>query len=104
MQAIRDRIKEILTPRYLGVAVETLVEQLTPVLRGWAVYFCRGNSVRAFAQIDSYVHERLALFASKKHQQAGRGWETRYSVSWLRELGVFCLSGTYRRCSLRRPR
>ncbi len=94
MQAIRRRIKELLTPGYVGVAVETLVEQLTPVLRGWAAYFSRGSSVRAFAQIDSYVHERLALFASKKHKQVGRGWKTRYPESWLRELGVFCLSGT----------
>lgn len=93
MQAIRTRIKEILTPGYAGMAVEALVERLTPVLRGWAAYFSRGNSARAFAQIDSYVHERLALFASTKRKQAGRGWRTRYPLSWLRELGVFRLSG-----------
>jgi RNA-directed DNA polymerase len=75
------------------VAVEILVERLTPVLRGWAAYFNRGNSARAFALIDSYVHERLALFASKKRKQAGRGWQKRYPLSWLRELGVFRLSG-----------
>ena len=93
MQAIRTQIKEILTPGYLGVAVETLVERLTPVLRGWAAYFSRGNSARAFALIDSYVHERLAVFASRKRKQAGWGWQKRYPLSWLRELGVFRLSG-----------
>jgi hypothetical protein len=100
MQAIRHRIKELLTPGYLGVAAETLVEQLTPVLRGWTVYFRRGNSARAFALIDSYVHERLALFVSKKHKQVGRGWKTRYPLSWLREIGVFRLSGTLVRSGL----
>jgi hypothetical protein len=100
MQAIRSRVKELLTPRYLGVAVETLAKQLTPVLRGWAAYFSRGNSARAFAQIDSYVHERLALFASKRHGRVGRGWKTRYPLAWLRKLGVFCLSGTRVRYAL----
>ncbi len=34
MQAMRTRIEEILTPGYVGVAVETLAERLTPVLQG----------------------------------------------------------------------
>jgi len=93
MQAIRRRIKEILTPGYTGIGMQTLVEKLTPVLRGWGTYFGRGNSTRAFAQIDRYVHERLALLVSKRHQQVGRGWRTRYPASWLRTLGVFRLSG-----------
>ena len=93
LQAIRSRVKEILTPRYLGVAVEDLVTRLTPVLRGWAAYFQSGNSTRAFAQIDSYVHERLALFAARRQGRVGRGWTQRYPLSWLRKLGVFRLSG-----------
>jgi len=91
MQAIRTRVKEILTPRYSGVAVEDVVKRLTPVLRGWAAYFCAGNSSRAFAQIDSYVHERLALFVSKRQGRSGRGWIKRCPLAWLRKLGVFCL-------------
>lgn len=100
LQAIRTRVKEILTPRYLGVAVEDLVARLTPVLRGWAVYFRSGNSARAFAQIDSYVHERLALFASRRQGRIGRGWIKRYPLSWLRKLGVFRLSGCRVGCAL----
>ena len=94
MQTIRRRIKEILTPRYPGTPIAVLVERLTPVLRGWAAYFRQGNSAHAFEQINRYVHERLALFASKQHRQVGRGWRTRYPTAWLRELGVFRLSGT----------
>jgi hypothetical protein len=94
VQTIRRRIKEILTPRYPGTPIAILVARLTPVLRGWSVYFRQGNSARVFGQINRYVHERLALFASKQHRQVGRGWTTRYPTSWLRELGVFRLSGT----------
>ena len=100
LQAIRSRVKELLAPRYLGVAVEDLVKRLTPVLRGWAAYFHVGNSSRAFAQIDSYVHERLALFASKRAGRAGRGWTTRYPWAWSRKLGVFRLSGCRVGCAL----
>jgi group II intron reverse transcriptase/maturase len=100
MQAIRSRVKELLTPRYLGVAMEDLVKRLTPVLRGWAAYFHSGNSSRAFAQIDRYVHERLALFASKRQGRVGRGWKTRYPLAWLRKLGVFRLSGCRVGCAL----
>ncbi|MCL6507766.1 MAG: hypothetical protein K6T59_12135 [Bryobacteraceae bacterium] len=61
MQAIRRRIKELLTPGYMGVAVETLVEQLTPVLRGWATYFSRGNSA------EGELHARFDEGAMKKY-------------------------------------
>jgi hypothetical protein len=93
-QTIRRRIKEILTPRYPGTALAELVVRLNPVLRGWAAYFRQNNSAHVFEQINRYVHERLALFASKQRRQVGRGWKTRYPTSWLHKLGVFRLSGT----------
>jgi hypothetical protein len=40
------------------------VEQLNPILRGWGNYF-RWDSEAKFVAIDSYVHERVGLFASK---------------------------------------
>ena len=43
--------------------------------------------------VDSYVHERLAIFASRKHGLAGRNWATRYTYEWATRLGVFHLSG-----------
>jgi RNA-directed DNA polymerase len=94
MQTIRHRVKEVLTPGYWGTPIAILVARLTPVLRGWSAYFRQGNSAHAFEQINRYVHERLALFASKQHRQVGRGWKTRYPTSWLRDLGVFRLRGT----------
>ena len=74
------------------------VDRLYPYRRGYAArqlltLLRLGNSSRAFAQIDSYVHERLALFASKRHGRIGCGWTTRYPLAWLRKLGVFRLSG-----------
>jgi RNA-directed DNA polymerase len=55
-----------------------------------------GNSARKFTIIDSYVHERLAIFASTKHGLAGRNWQRRFTWAWCSRLGVYRLHGTVR--------
>lgn len=95
--AIRSRVKAVIGPRnQLSRSLSDVVAQLNPVLRGWGNYFRWGNSSRKFVQIDSYVHERLALFDSKKRGRSGRGWGKRHNVAWLRLLGVYRLTGTVR--------
>lgn len=95
--AIRSRVKAVIGPRnQLSRSLSDVVAQLNPVLRGWGNYFRWGNSSRKFVQIDSYVHERLALFDSKKRGRSGRGWGKRHNVAWLRSLGVYRLTGTVR--------
>ena len=54
-----------------------------------------GNSARKFAMIDSYVHERLAIFASIKHGLHGRN-QHRFTWVWFTSLGVYLLSGRVR--------
>ncbi|HYS40600.1 MAG TPA: hypothetical protein VEO01_33720 [Pseudonocardiaceae bacterium] len=56
-------------------------------------YFRNGNSGRKFNAIDGCVHERLAIFASRKHGLAGRNWTTRYTCARLSRLGVYRLTG-----------
>ncbi len=73
-----------------------VVEHLNPVLRGWGAYFRHGNSARKFAQIDSYVHERLAILASSKHGLAGAQLGQPLQLDWLAPLGVYRLTGTVR--------
>ena len=56
-----------------------------------------GNSARKFADIDSYVHERLAIFASIKHGlRYHRNWTRRFTWAWRQGLGVYRLSGRVR--------
>ncbi|MGH2520429.1 MAG: group II intron reverse transcriptase/maturase, partial [Chloroflexota bacterium] len=71
MAAIRLKVKTITAQRVrLKWPIAAIVKELNPVVRGWGQYFRFGNSARKFAQIDSYVRERLALFDSKKHQKS----------------------------------
>lgn len=76
--------------------MESVVGTLNRILRGWGEYSRCGNSGRKFANIDSYVHQRLALLASDKHGLRGRNWTRRFNGRWFRSLGVHRLSGTVR--------
>ena len=98
MAQVRARIKAITAPRArLVEPLPRLIAELNPVLRGWGAYLRVGNAARQFAEIDSYVRERLALFLSKKAGRAGRNWESRYSWASSQRLGIYRLSGTVAR-------
>ena len=96
VNSIRDKIRDRTDRRHVGRSVEQVVADLNPVLRGWGNYFARRNSGRKFSDLDSYVHLRLAMFASTKHGLRGRNWQRRFSRSWTHDLGVFQLGGTVR--------
>jgi group II intron reverse transcriptase/maturase len=96
MSSIRAKVRALTARRYTALPLSMVVERLNPVLRGWGNYFRGGNSARKFAQIDSYVHERLAILARNKHQRSGRGWATEYNVAWFQRLGVHTLTGSVR--------
>jgi RNA-directed DNA polymerase len=94
-ERVRERIKAITAPRpRLLEPLERLIGELNPVLRGWGAYFRVGNSGPQFAQIDSYVCERLALFLSKKARRSGRRWGEQYTWTFFRRLGIYQLTGT----------
>jgi RNA-directed DNA polymerase len=96
MAAVRAKIREATDRRFVGYPVDWVVVRLNRVLRGWGGYFRHGNSARKFAQIDGYVHQRLAIFASVKHGLHGRNWQRRFTWAWLKALGVYRLSGRVR--------
>jgi hypothetical protein len=96
MSTIRAKVRALTDRRSTGLALSVVVERLNPVLRGWGNYFRAGNSARKFMQIDSYVHERLAILATAKHRRSGRRWATTYNIAWFQRLGVHTLSGSVR--------
>jgi RNA-directed DNA polymerase len=97
MNSIRAKLREATDRRFVGHCLAWIVANLNRVLRGWGAYFRHGNSARKFADIDSYVHERLAIFASIKHGlRYHRNWTRRFTWAWSRGLGVHRLSGRVR--------
>jgi hypothetical protein len=54
LNSIRAKIRQRTDRRLVGIHIETIVDGLNPVLRGWGNYFRRGNSARKFNHIDNY--------------------------------------------------
>lgn len=96
MTVMRGKIRAATDRRQVGRPVSAVVADLNPVLRGWAAYFRNGNSARKFSTIDSYVHERLAIFDNRKRGIPGRRWGKRHNGAWFARLGVVRLSGNVR--------
>ncbi|MGZ4666526.1 MAG: group II intron maturase-specific domain-containing protein [Frankiaceae bacterium] len=94
MTAIRSKIREATSRRYVGRSVDGVADDLSMIMRGWGNYFRYGNSAAKFAASDSYAQERMAIFTSAKHGRSGRNWDGRYTYAWYRRLGVHRLSGT----------
>src|SRR6266540_1008044 len=97
MASVRAKVKAITAPRdRLKRPMHQVVEELNPVLRGWGNYFRWGNSTRVFTQIDSYVHQRLALFDSTKRGKRGSRWANEHNYAWFKGLGVHSRAGSIR--------
>lgn len=96
MASIRGKIRGLTAPSRVGLDLNVIVEQLNPVLRGWGAYFRQGNSSAKFGAIDRYVHERVAVLASRKHALSGFNWQDRFTWEWLGTLGIYRLTGTVR--------
>lgn len=95
VEGLKAKVRDILSPREtLRLSVEEVVERLNPRIRGWRNYFRFGNSSRVFSSLDTYVHEHLALWLSKKQQKKGRGWTTRFRWADCKATGIEVLSGS----------
>ncbi|MCX5434537.1 hypothetical protein OHU11_40740 (plasmid) [Streptomyces sp. NBC_00257] len=99
MSVLRDKIRAATSRSKTERPVSAVVADLNPVLRGWAACFRNGDSGRKFNAVDGYVHERLAIFASRKHRLRGRNWATRFTYGWITRLGVYRLTGNMYRAT-----
>ena len=94
MNAIRAKLREFLGDRSkLSMSFADVVKKLNPIIIGWMNYFKFGNSAKKFVQMDMYVHERVALWWSKKHNKSGRRWTTDLTRGKLYQYGIKKLSG-----------
>jgi len=97
MKSIRTKVRELTARRsVLSCDIKEIVRRLNRELRGWMNYFRYGNSSKKFKQVDSYVHERLALWWSKKHQKSGRRWGVDFSYTRYKHCGIQILDGNVR--------
>jgi len=68
----KDRVRT-LTKRYQGRNVEAILEDLNPVIRGWANYVGVAQVTFLFENLDGWIRMRLRAFKTK-HPNANDNW------------------------------
>jgi RNA-directed DNA polymerase len=92
MTSIRSKVRQLTDRRSTGRELNAVVGDMNRRLRGWANYFRWGNSTEKFHQVDHYVHQRLAIWMSKKHKlRRKRNWD-RFDWEWHKRIGVYQLA------------
>ena len=93
-KAVKRLMREVhdaTTRRSNTLDVDSRVERLNPLLRGWAGYFNQGPVANVYRQIDNYVARRLRIWLMRKRGKRGTGYR-QYSDQYLYEtLGLIRL-------------
>ena len=93
-KAVKRLLREIhdaTARRWNTLDVESRIEHLNPLLRGWAGYFDQGPVGKAYRLIDNYVARRLRIWLMRKRGKRGTGYR-QYSDQYLyEELGLIRL-------------
>jgi group II intron reverse transcriptase/maturase len=84
-KAVKRLMREVhdaTASRWNALDVDSRVEQLNPLLRGWAGYFNQGPVAKVYRQIDNYVARRLRIWLMRKRGKRGTGYR-QYSDQYL---------------------
>jgi len=59
LQRLRGKLREVIGRRARGQSIESVIKQLTPILRGWYNYYLFAETTWSFSAPDGYVRRRL---------------------------------------------
>lgn len=97
MKRLREKVRDRTGARRKGTPIEWIIEELTPILRGWGNYFRTGNAAKKFRQVDRYVVWRLKrLQVKKRGRNLSAGQADQWTEDWFNERGLYRLRGTIR--------
>lgn len=92
MQKLRGKLRPY-TKRCNGHSLESIIETVNPILRGWYGYYRHSNQM-TFQEVDRWLRMRLRSILRKRHHGRGRGRgrdHQRWPNAYFRELGLFSL-------------
>lgn len=91
--ALRDKIR-LLTGRLRSGSLETIINELNTVLRGWFGYFKHAHR-STFRAVDGFVRRRLRAILRRREKRSGFGRTPRDHKLWpnafFASLGLFTL-------------
>jgi len=72
---LRERIKKLFRRSTTGGTLESRLEWLNPMLRGWGNFYRHAwGAKKVFSQLDHYVHWTILRWLRKKHPKMGFKW------------------------------
>jgi len=69
--------------------LETVIQDVNPVIRGWVNYFQLGNSSRSFDEIRDYIEKKAMRYLRRKQLKRGYGWKSLTSDLLYGRYGLF---------------
>jgi group II intron reverse transcriptase/maturase len=86
-QRLRELIKDLFRERTCGTDLESRLNKLNPLIRGWAMYYRHAwGAKRVFSRLDNYVWWTIFRWLRKKHPRVGR-WELARRYAWRKANG-----------------
>jgi RNA-directed DNA polymerase len=73
VQAFLDKVRVRIRKNRQATAGD-LIEQLNPMIRGWAAYHRHVSSARAYRRVDSAIFKALWAWARRRHPNKGSRW------------------------------
>ncbi len=80
VNALRDAIRRR-TSRVRGAAIERVIADLNPILKGWFGYFIHAQRY-TFGTLDAFVRRRLRAILLKQNKCEGLGNSPNHSRRW----------------------
>jgi len=97
LKALRDKIR-LLTGRMRSGNLESIIAELTPILRGWFGYFKHAHR-STFRAVDGFVRRRLRAILRKREKRPGFGRTSsdhrRWPNAFFAQHGLFTLQEAY---------
>jgi len=86
--ALFAKLREVFR-RNVSQPVGKVIDEINPILRGWANYFRVGHSNRCFSMVKHWVEKKIRRHLMRSRQRSGMGWK-RWSRGWIYgTLGLF---------------
>jgi RNA-directed DNA polymerase len=86
--ALFAKLREVFR-RNVSQPVVKVIDEINPILRGWANYFRVGHSNRCFSMVKHWVEKKIRRHLMRSRQRSGMGWK-RWSREWIYgTLGLF---------------
>ena len=86
--ALFAKLREVFR-RNVSQPVGKVIDEINPILRGWANYFRVGHSNRCFSMVKHWVEKKVRRHLMRSRQRSGMGWK-RWSREWIYgTLGLF---------------